>query len=416
MGKHSAAPTPVAQPRTIHWWRRILVLFLVLSALASVVGLWFIRPTAQPRVAPEFYTTFGLSQPQVDATVTAIYPGACTSAEMGKAIDDSPRVSPAEAKDCTWIIARIADNSPNDPGKHTLLIHSGQLGEPQLEEGEGIRLIRSTAADGTTNYSFGDLQRGTSLLWWLIGVGAAVLLCAAWRGLRAIVGLLISLAVVITLVIPSILIGTSPILVATVCGALILFLVVFLVHGLNWKAASALCGSLIALGLAAILAHVAISNNNIRGLGDENNLHIILYLPDVSVTGLMLCGFIIGTLGVLNDIAIAQASTVNELSKLNPYASPWQLFRSAMKVGQDHISSMVYTLVLTYTGASLPLLLLLRMSDRPILQTLSSDIVATELLRSGIGAIALTLTVPITTIIAAYAVVEREAHAVEAEA
>ena len=75
-----------------------------------------------------------------------------------------------------------------------------------------------------------------------------------------------------------------------------------------------------------------------------------------------------------------------------------------MKVGRDHIASMVYTLVLTYTGASLPLLLLLSVSERPLVQILTSDVMATEMLRSGIGALALTLTVPITTVIAAYTV------------
>lgn len=86
---------------------------------------------------------------------------------------------------------------------------------------------------------------------------------------------------------------------------------------------------------------------------------------------------------------------------------PWRLFLGAMKVGRDHISSMVYTLVLTYTGAALPLLLLISVAQRPLTQTLTSDIVATELLRSGIGALALTLAVPLTTLIAAWTVPEK---------
>ena len=75
-----------------------------------------------------------------------------------------------------------------------------------------------------------------------------------------------------------------------------------------------------------------------------------------------------------------------------------------MKVGRDHISSMVYTLVLSYTGAALPLLLLLSVAERPLSQIMTSDIMATELLRSGVGALALTLAVPLTTLIAAWTV------------
>ena len=80
---------------------------------------------------------------------------------------------------------------------------------------------------------------------------------------------------------------------------------------------------------------------------------------------------------------------------------------SAMKVGRDHIASMVYTLILTYTGATLPLLMLITAAERPAGQILSSDLVATELLRSGVGAMALTLAVPITTAIAAFTVPQR---------
>ena len=66
---------------------------------------------------------------------------------------------------------------------------------------------------------------------------------------------------------------------------------------------------------------------------------------------------------------------------------------------------MVYTLVLSYTGAALPLLLLLSVADRPFGEVLTSDVMATELLRSAIGALALALAVPITTAIAAFSVV-----------
>ena len=239
---------------------------------------------------------------------------------------------------------------------------------------------------------------------WAVVLAVMIIALAMSRGLRALVGLAVTLVIISLFTLPALLLGEDPLLIAVVSGSLILFPVVFLVHGLNWKSASALGGTLIALGIAAGLAWTAIEHTHLRGLGDDGNLTILLYLPEVSVTGLMLCGFIIGALGVLNDVTVAQASTVNELAELDPDASPWRLVVGAMRVGRDHISSMVYTLVLTYTGAALPLLLLLNVADRPLLETLTSDIVATELLRSGVGALALTLAVPITTIVAAWTV------------
>ena len=209
--------------------------------------------------------------------------------------------------------------------------------------------------------------------------------------------------------IPALLRGGDPVALAITAGGLILFPVLFMVHGMNWKSASALAGTLAAMGLAAALASFAISSSKLQGLGDEDNLLIQLYLPGVSVTGLLMAGFIIGALGVLNDVTIAQASTVQELYEAAPESTPREVFTSAMRVGRDHIASMVYTLVLAYLGTALPLSMLLTVADRPLLQTLSSDVVATELLRSAIGAIALVLAVPITTLIAAFTVAEKTA-------
>ena len=82
-------------------------------------------------------------------------------------------------------------------------------------------------------------------------------------------------------------------------------------------------------------------------------------MGSVSITGLLLAGFIIGILGVLNDVTVTQASTVFELAPIwATETSRRTIFLGAMRVGRDHIASTVYTLVLAYAGSSLPLLLL----------------------------------------------------------
>ncbi|MGD7001601.1 YibE/F family protein [Corynebacterium halotolerans] len=406
MGRHAIAAPPKDARTTL--WRRILLGFLILCGIATSIGLVMLWPPDEdPVVAPEFTNTFALNQAQVNGEVSAVAPGACQSPSLGQVFETSPSSSAAVSGDtCTNVIVDIT--SGENEGRRTLLITYGQPGEPVLAEGDQIRLAETVAADGQLTYTFTDYQRGTPLLVWGLVIAGAIILFAALRGIRALVGLVITLAVLAVFLLPALVHGGAPLALAVVAGAVILFLVVLLVHGFNWKSCAALAGTLISLGIAAWLASQAISSTHLQGLGSEDNLRILLYLPEVSVTGLMLCGFIIGALGVLNDVTISQASTVNELSELDPSASPLQLFTGAMKVGRDHISSMVYTLVLTYTGAALPLLLLISVSERPLLQTLTSDLVATELLRSGVGALALTLAVPITTVIAAYVVPERQ--------
>jgi uncharacterized membrane protein len=121
----------------------------------------------------------------------------------------------------------------------------------------------------------------------------------------------------------------------------------------------------------------------------------------VSITGLLLAGFIIGSLGVLNDVTVTQASTVFELAEAGDNSSRRAVFVGAMRVGRDHIASTVYTLVLAYAGSALPLLLLFSVANRSLGDVLTSESVAIEIARSAVGGIALALSVPLTTAIAA---------------
>ncbi|GAB2498093.1 YibE/F-like protein [Corynebacterium atrinae] len=403
MGRHSndthSAPRSLA--------RSALLFFLASSMIVTFLGVWWLWPSSdRPEVSPQFESTFSLNHAQVQATVTLVDGAVCASPDIGRAFEGSPRTPLGQSTDpCQRALVRI--ESGDNAGKTTMLVSYGLPGEAELHEGSKIHLIEATDESGELTYSFGDYQRSTPLIVWGLVIAVTIALFAAWRGFRALIGLVITLFGITVFLIPGLLHGGPALPFALVSGSAILMVVVPLVHGLNWKSASALGGTLIALVIAAALAGLAIGTTHLRGLGAEDNLNILLYLPGVSILGLMLCGFVIGALGVLNDVTISQASTVNELSDLDPEATPWRLFLGAMKVGRDHISSMVYTLVLSYTGAALPMLLLISVANRPLTQTLTSDIVATELLRSGIGALALTLAVPLTTLIAAWTVPER---------
>jgi uncharacterized membrane protein len=139
----------------------------------------------------------------------------------------------------------------------------------------------------------------------------------------------------------------------------------------------------------------------LTGLSDEQNATVSAYLGNVSISGLLLAGFIIGSLGVLNDVTVTQASTVFELAQLGGNTTRRAIFGSAIRVGRDHIASTVYTLVLAYAGSSLPLLLLFSVANRALTDVLTSESVAVEIARSAVGGIALALSVPLTTAIAA---------------
>ena len=285
-------------------------------------------------------------------------------------------------------------------GAKTVLEFSGGPGQPNLAAGDHIRITRQVDPAGATTYAFYDYER----TWPLIALAAAfavvIVAVARWRGLRALFGIVVAFLVLVVFLLPALRDGAAAIPVALVASAAILYAVIYLAHGVSLRTSAALLGTLTSLLLAAVLSWGAIELAHLTGLSEDQNNEVAAYLGNVSITGLLLAGFIIGSLGVLNDVTVTQASTVFELAG-SATATRRGIFLGAMRVGRDHIASTVYTLVLAYAGSALPLLLLFSVANRSLGDVLTSESVAIEIARSAVGGIALALSVPLTTAIAA---------------
>ncbi len=227
-----------------------------------------------------------------------------------------------------------------------------------------------------------------------------VVAVARWRGLRALIGIVVAFGVLVVFMLPALRDGAAAIPVALVASSAILYAVIYLAHGVSLRTSAALLGTLASLLLATVLSWAAIELTHLTGLSEEENNAVATYLGNVSITGLLLAGFIVGSLGVLNDVTVTQASTAFELAAIEG-TSRRAVFVGAMRVGRDHIASTVYTLVLAYAGSALPLLLLFSVANRSLGDVLTSESVAIEIARSAVGGIALALSVPLTTAIAA---------------
>ncbi|WP_328407142.1 YibE/F family protein [Nocardia sp. NBC_00403] len=367
----------------------------VLVVIAAIV-LW---PSAQHVDIPLPMQSAGGGAVETEAgTVVLQDVGACGSSSIGKVFVDKPEVPRNNAYTCQRSLITI-DSGPHK-GNHTLLEIAPGPGQPDLRAGDHIRLVRQTDPNGTPMYSFEDYSRGLPLLLIVLAFVVVIVVVARWRGLRALLGLIFAFAVLVGFLLPALLDGKPAIPVALVSGALILYAVLYLAHGVNLRTSSALLGTLTSMVLAAVLSWVAIETTHLTGLSEEQNTNVATYIQHVSITGLLLAGFIIGSLGVLNDVTITQASAAFELAALDESASRREVFAAAMRVGRDHIASTVYTLVLAYAGGALPLLLLFSVAGRSIRDVLTGDAVAIEIARSAVGGIALALSVPLTTAIA----------------
>ncbi|MEA2366769.1 MAG: hypothetical protein QOI32_2281, partial [Thermoleophilaceae bacterium] len=252
-----------------------------------------------------------------------------------------------------------------------------------------------------TGYSLYDFERRGPMLILALLFVAVVLVFARWRGALSLAGLGISLALVLLFVVPSILDGNSPLLVAVVGSMAVAFTTIPLAHGWGSKSLAALLGTAASLIVTALLALLFTNLTHLTGLSSEEAIFLQIGNANVSLQGLLLAGMVIGALGVLDDVTISQASTVLALRRANPALRLRRLFGLAMDVGRDHVSATVNTLVLAYVGAALPILLLFSAADLGVGQAMNLEVVAKEIVATLVGSIGLIAAVPITTGLAA---------------
>jgi uncharacterized membrane protein len=270
------------------------------------------------------------------------------------------------------------------------------------QEGDHVLATVSNLPDGRRMLMVTDFVRtGALALLGLVFVGVTVLV-SGWKGVRALIGLAVSFVVLLGFVLPQILSGHDPVLVSVAGSFVLLAVTLYLTQGWALKTHAALLGVFFSLLLTGALASFAVSLARLSGFGSEEAMFLQAAGTQVNLRGLLLAGMIVGTLGVLDDVIVGQASAVMELAEANPaLRGAWrELYRRAMNIGHDHIAATINTLVLAYVGAAMPLLLLFQLYPEPWGLTLNREMIAEEIVRALVGSLGLIAAVPITTFIA----------------
>ena len=282
--------------------------------------------------------------------------------------------------------------------EQTLHAFSGQA---PYKAGDRVYVNESHDVDGRPAYYIVGYDRSGTLLWMALLFVALVVLVGRKRGASSLVGMALSFVIIFALVLPRIVAGQNPMTVAILGTALAMPPSYYLAHGLNRKTTVALAGSLAGLILTGTLAVLFVEVAHLTGYASGEAGFLQTMRPgELDIKGLLLAGMVIGVLGVLDDITVAQAAIVEQLRAANPSLKWRQLYSRAMQVGQDHIASMVNTLVLVYAGAALPLLILLSDRSLSLAYVLSHEVVAEEIVRMLVTSMGLVAAVPITTLLA----------------
>lgn len=223
------------------------------------------------------------------------------------------------------------------------------------------------------------------------------------KGVMALVGLVYTLACIWFIQVPMILRGAEPVLASIIIVALTTAASLLFLTGLSRKTLCAVLGCVCGVGVAGIFAAVSGSISQLNGfnLPEAEDLVLRATQDTVRISGLLVSGILVASLGAVMDVAMSISSSCWELRQLNPGLPKAALFRSGMNIGRDAMGTMANTLILAFAGASLNTLLLFRIYGYPAIQLFNSDAIAVELIRGLAGSIGIILTVPLVAALSA---------------
>ncbi|MFG2838565.1 YibE/F family protein [Streptomyces zaomyceticus] len=400
---HSHSHGPAA-PVSRHL-RKVIAAVLIPFATAVVVGLVVLWPGGVP--AHE-RTGVGFDRQIEQGEVVAVEQVDCKDVNAAQVPPTGDTSTPqgreavaAQQGDCAKATVEVT-SGPEKGRRFTEIV---QPDAPrQLHEGQGVVVAYAPDAPRDLQYSVTDVNRKVPIAV-LAGIFALVVVVVGrMRGVMALIALAVSFLILTFFILPAILQGSNPLVVAVVGSSAIMLVALYMCHGLSARTSVAVLGTLISLLLIGLLGSLFIGWASLSGNTDDNTGLIHGLYPSIDMSGLLLAGIIIGSLGVLDDVTVTQTSAVWELRQADPGMGPRALYRAAIRIGRDHIASVVNTLVLAYAGAALPLLLLFTIAQSSMGTVANSELVAEEIVRTLVGSIGLVASVPVTTALAALVV------------
>ena len=384
---HGHGPAAPASRRV----RLLLIWLLAPLALATVAGMIVLYPWG--KASPTSVVPQGTP---VHASISATATGPCLAQGQVQVGDQTD----PNAKPCLTVDLSMTDGPAN--GKPLRLTVPIEPSTPRFAAGDAVVLAYNGGDAGDPqSFQLVDFQRGTPLLVLAALFAVAVLLLGRWQGLAALIALGLSFAVIALFILPAILAGENPLVVAIAGAGAIMFIALYLTHGLTARTSAAVLGTLVSLALIGVLSAIFSAAASLTGLDDSTSTLIGSLGHGIDSRGLLLAGVVIGALGVLDDVTVTQTSAVWELRRANPDLSWQELYRSGLRIGRDHVGSAVNTLVMAYAGAALPVLLYSSISGVGLGALLGSEEIAQEIIRTLAGSVGIVAAVPVTTILAA---------------
>lgn len=304
-------------------------------------------------------------------------------------------------------IVEVQLNSGERAGEVLSIEHSIISSDPfplYLKAGDKVVVGLSEDINGDPDIFIYTFRRDIGLYILIAVFVLAILWVGRWQGLKTIITLFITLALIRFVHIPLLLKGVNPLVLTVVIATIATVLTILIITGRTKKSYAAIFGTVAGVILAGVLAALVSHLLHITGLSNQDAI-MLKYIPQGDIFNpaqLLLSGIILGSLGAVMDVAMSIASSIEEINAVSPGLSGKQLYRSGLNIGRDVMGTMTNTLILAYVGSALPLILLFSAYQTPYIQLINMDLIATEIIRSLSGSIGIVMSIPITAMAAVF--------------
>lgn len=276
----------------------------------------------------------------------------------------------------------------------------GKILAYELEKGDKVWVQVTKSSDGNISVSIENIVR-QNYMYLMLGIFLmSIVLIGGKRGIKAIIGLAITVLAVFFILIKGIFAGYNPILMSIITSLIIIVLTFLVIGGVNKKIITAALGTFGGVLTAGIIAMIFSHLLKLSGAcEDAIQLSVSASNLKFNFRDLIFAGIVISALGACMDVGMSIASSLDELKSKTKDMDWKELFKSGMNIGKDIIGTMANTLILAYVGGALTLILLFMSCDFNFVQILNKETIAEEVISAISGSMGVVYTVPITAFI-----------------
>jgi uncharacterized membrane protein len=269
--------------------------------------------------------------------------------------------------------------------------------DKMFRAGDRVFLVLTTSGDEILSATAYDHYRLTTEL--LLLVLFAVLLCvlAGWRGLKALLSFFFAILAMWKILVPGILLGLDPVLIALLTVTAIAGVTLFSVTGLGRTGLVAWLGSVLGTGVTAALAWILFPAFRFHG-AIQPYAETLLYsgFESLNLERLFIAAVFLGASGAVIGLSVDVSASMAEISKKRPDLTCMELTRSGLEVCRPMATTMVTTLLMAYMSEYVALVMVLFSKGIPPLQIININYISAEVLKTVVGSFGILTVAPFT--------------------